>query len=349
MGDAATKNTTRLIALDYLRGLAALGIVFYHYTSWSFKPYDSSTVMGRIGIYGVSVFYVLSGITLYHVYNRFEGKQSVVAFFTKRVFRIFPLLWLSILLNIFWIGGSYSAKILWLNFSGLFGFLSPSSYISVGGWSIGNELFFYSIFPFVIYAGQKRKWIIGTFFILTAILAIYFSFFELDSAKKLEEQWSTYINPLNQLVFFFGGVYAAKLYGMAKNTSVGPVLLILSALVFIVYPSYGDLISLVSNWDRLVFSLVTFLFTVSMLFFRFSGKGFFQQLFSKLGHVSYSIYLLHGVIFWGLDKYVNRVEYPMLFLVFCFCTTIVVSVVSYELIEKRGINMGKSLLKKMYS
>ncbi len=50
----------RLYNLDYLRGLAAFGIMVYHYMKYTFGTFTADSFMGKIGIYGVSVFYVLS-------------------------------------------------------------------------------------------------------------------------------------------------------------------------------------------------------------------------------------------------------------------------------------------------
>lgn len=88
----------RISGLDSLRGIAALLIVFYHYLTWQkgvgFVGYGSSNFFGIFGVYGVSIFYVLSGMTLSLIYHqRILGRRSVLDFFTKRFFRIFPLLW----------------------------------------------------------------------------------------------------------------------------------------------------------------------------------------------------------------------------------------------------------------
>ena len=58
----------RLYNLDYLRGIVAFGIMIYHYFLWTFGKFSADTFIGRLGIYGVSIFYVLSGLTLYYVY-----------------------------------------------------------------------------------------------------------------------------------------------------------------------------------------------------------------------------------------------------------------------------------------
>src|SRR6187549_3632015 len=137
----------RLYNLDYLRGLAAFGIMIFHYLSWTLGDPVSDTCgfMGRIGIYGVSIFYVLSGLTLYYVYfdKMAPSKADVIDFIRKRFFRIFPLLWLATIGAIIITGPIPAAWDFFLNITGLFGLLKWDGYIAPGAWSIGNELVFY--------------------------------------------------------------------------------------------------------------------------------------------------------------------------------------------------------------
>ena len=82
---------SRLHNLDYLRGLAAASIMFYHFTTWSFGEYDADTLIRRIGIYGVAIFYVLSGLTLYHVYfKKLFITENIISFFKKTSTQNFP-------------------------------------------------------------------------------------------------------------------------------------------------------------------------------------------------------------------------------------------------------------------
>lgn len=63
------KQSGRLHNLDYLRGLAASGIMIYHYSMWTNGHADIDSFICRVGVYGVSIFYVLSGLTLFVVYQ----------------------------------------------------------------------------------------------------------------------------------------------------------------------------------------------------------------------------------------------------------------------------------------
>ncbi|WP_143530088.1 acyltransferase family protein, partial [Rodentibacter trehalosifermentans] len=137
----------RISSLDYLRGLCAFSIMIYHYMLWTGYKVDANDFISRMGIYGVSVFYILSGLTLYIVYKdrNFLDKSEWLSFFKKRVLRILPLFSLVTILT-FCLSRNFSYlsfKILFLNITGLFSIFSSSEYIATGGWSIENELFFY--------------------------------------------------------------------------------------------------------------------------------------------------------------------------------------------------------------
>lgn len=145
------KDSGRLYTLDYLRGLAAFSIMCYHLSLWSsLSRLDQHTFLGKLGVYGVSVFYVLSGLTLFHVYfKKMEPAfNDLKDFFLKRFFRIFPLLWLVVFLTLVLNKIVPTWKGLVLNLSGLFGLIRWTSYYATGTWSIGNELVFYLFFPF---------------------------------------------------------------------------------------------------------------------------------------------------------------------------------------------------------
>jgi peptidoglycan/LPS O-acetylase OafA/YrhL len=63
----------RFEPLDWLRGLLALSITVYHLTCCALQPPDASTFLGRLGIYGVSMFFVLSGLSMAAAYATFIG------------------------------------------------------------------------------------------------------------------------------------------------------------------------------------------------------------------------------------------------------------------------------------
>lgn len=231
----------RIYNLDYLRGLTAFGIMMYHYLSWTIGRFTADTFMGRVGVYGVAIFYVLSGLTLVHVYHDTmkPNGTDIINFFKKRFFRIFPLLWLVTIIAILIGGKSPNFIHLFLNLTGLFGFFTWDVTFSTGVWSIGNELVFYAFFPFFIYFSKKQNllfWLMGAIIFL---IFIYFAFVRLPyEAPNLETR--NYFNPLNNLFLFFGGFCIGKLLNNIQlkiETTI--IIILLGVAILIFYPAFG--------------------------------------------------------------------------------------------------------------
>lgn len=334
----------RIDSLDYLRGLMALGIMIYHYLSWTYGSYGSDTFLGIIGIYGVSIFYVLSGLTLYLVYHQKLNLKNTVPFFIKRFFRIYPLLWISITLTIFLLNKTFDTKTIFLNITGAFGFLAPDKYIATGAWSIGNELVFYSFFPIIILIAKKYRFFIELFFIISIFIGVYFAFYFLEPGT-LREQWKIYINPFNQLFLFSGGIFIAKVIGSYRNTATGLFLILFISIVIFFYPVSGDRINLLIGWNRMVFSFLSFTTTIAFFITSYNIGRWPSFILKKLGHISYTVYLIHPIVFWYSARFFDRADYPGIFLLYTISTTLFISFIVYHLIESRFITLGRRIVR----
>jgi exopolysaccharide production protein ExoZ len=341
----------RLHNLDYLRGLAAFGIMLYHHLSWTTGKMMSDSFMGRVGVYGVSIFYVLSGLTLYFVYfdKMTPTRKEILAFTKKRIFRIFPLLWLATFAAILLSGVMPDLMKLFLNLTGLFGFLKWDAYFSPGIWSIGNELVFYVFFPFFILFSKSFKPLMIALSAIIVGIYIYFAFFKLNQNIPISEQWKDYINPLNQVFLFLGGYligYFFRTKSIPKIATFGALGLGISLFVF--YPVSGDPIHLVTGVARLVFTLCCFLVCFSFFKLTIELPSLLHKLFSFLGEASYSVYLLHPLIFkltliaftfCGNHFYVfpNWIQ-----VVASIASTLVISYFVYHYFEKYFMKLGRS-------
>lgn len=331
----------RLHTLDYLRGLAAFSIMIYHYASWSIGHYESDSVLGRIGLYGVSIFYILSGLTLYLVYrNKFILKDFII----KRIFRIFPLMWLVITLTIL-INGMPDLRAVIANATGIFGFIKPTAYVGMGMWSIGNELVFYAFFPVMIYCINKKRVL---FPILMAILFLVFCFFAfsfLVPTSDLTVEWPKYVNPLNQVFLFGCGVTMGLVFSEVKITNVVlSVLLLVSLASFALYPVYGNRIALVTGWNRLLFTAI--MFAICFCFFKitFELPRFLHKPLAVLGEASYSVYLIHPLVYPLLRRFLPL---PTGWLItISAVVTIGVSYLIFLYFEKYFVTLGKQFAKK---
>jgi exopolysaccharide production protein ExoZ len=297
--DSLPQVKARLPGLDYLRGLAAFGIMVYHYSSWSFGEQTASSFLGRVGIYGVAIFYVLSGQTLSYIYSSRLQLASVDLrkFYKRRFFRIFPLLWLATLLSIVLSKRVPNVTDLFLNLTGLFSLFKWDTYFATGAWSIGNELCFYLTLPLLIFLFNKS--ITGFLVVVLSATVIcgYFAFSALLPSIPLAMQWHAYTNPLNQFLFFLGGVVIGKIIQpttIKKWQSV--VLGLVGFIAFAVVPVHGNAIALVTGPNRIFFIASCFLLCIS--FFRNAhAPSFIDRPLSILGQISYSLYLLHPLVY----------------------------------------------------
>ncbi len=342
----------RLYTLDYLRGFAAFAIMLYHYLGWAYGSFDAESFLGRVGVYGVSIFYVLSGLTLYHVYfdKMKPDRISMKDFFIKRLFRIFPLLWLVMGVTLLISKDRPDTYEIFLNITGLFSVVEWESYIGTGVWSIGNELVFYLFFPFFIILSKRS---LPFFYALCGALLglyVYFAFYVLDEALVLRQQWSDFINPLNQVFLFLGG-YLIGLWTAQWRLSPQLIYGLLggAVLLFIYYPVEGNAIHLITDSTRMVFTLLCFVICFALYKANFKLPLFADHYLKLLGEASYSVYLLHPLVWFGVKVLATvaatqMVMIPMLFqLTAAVLLTLLVSYQVYFRYERFFMLAGKKV------
>tara|TARA_R110002126_G_scaffold108149_4_gene243966 strand:+ start:13 stop:1065 length:1053 start_codon:yes stop_codon:yes gene_type:complete len=340
----------RVDSLDYLRGLMAFLIMLYHYFSWHYYGFDSKDFMGRIGVYGVSMFYILSGLTLYIVYKEKLFLNGYWQYFKRRILRIYPLLILITLLTIFLLKNyiyvlttARPLESLLLNISGIFGFVEPKRYIATGAWSIGNELVFYVFFPVILILTKWKNYMLFVFFAISLVIGCYFAYFIIDTDVSLSKNWEAYINPFNQIFLFIGGMVIAEIFyfGRLKSLAWPNFLILLFLLLFIFYPANGDRVNIISNANRFIFSFCCFFIVISFLKSKIILTKWVSFPFKTLGDISYTLYLLHPLVYYTLLKYSLLPENKEFSFIICIITTLLFSVIIYNLIEKPFMKLGR--------
>ena len=343
----------RLHELDYLRGIAALGIMLFHYLTWTKGEFSSDDTMGRIGIYGVSIFYMLSGLTLYHVYNEplSKGFREVGLFLKRRVLRIYPLLIISTILTVFiFNGGEFQTRELLLNLSGLFGFFDWSHGIAVGSWSIGNELVFYVLFPVFVFLYHKSRPAFLIFCVGTFATFLYFAYFLHDPSSSLASdiQRSYYCNPLNHLFLFLGGyLIGAWLEHVELRKHWSLTILLVGLILFIAWPEEGDRLRLVCGNTRVALTASCFLICIGFYKSNYPLPALVTRPLSMLGEISYSVYMLHPIVHRSILYPINYVRahfFPVpesLRFALAVVLTLFISYFVYQYFEKYFIRLGK--------
>jgi peptidoglycan/LPS O-acetylase OafA/YrhL len=182
---ARAAKTPHLGAIDGLRGIAVLLVMWYHYWQITWLPADvhlsfttaNFNVFPETGSAGVDLFYFVSGFCLFLPYARtlFDGapRQSIRTFAYRRVLKIVPSYYLAIALMIalgFAHFDSHDDAVRQI-FAHL-GFVQNVWSQTWGGidgvmWSLATEVQFYVVFPAICWCAMRRPLV--TFALLIAL------------------------------------------------------------------------------------------------------------------------------------------------------------------------------------
>lgn len=139
----------RLIELDALRGIAAVSVLLFHYTSKYNEAFGAPHMQYEFsyGHYGVQLFFIISGFVIFLTINKVNSGGE---FAFKRFLRLYPTFWLCMLLTfaITYFGGialfHRSLKDLLLNFTMMPAVLGAKP-VDGAYWSLFPELLFYAL------------------------------------------------------------------------------------------------------------------------------------------------------------------------------------------------------------
>jgi peptidoglycan/LPS O-acetylase OafA/YrhL len=186
--------------------------------------------------------------------------------------------------------------------------------------------------------------------VMTVALIIYFSFFIFNVNSTIGEQWKTYVNPFNQIHFFFGG-YIMGLLFMKRNTNkiLSRILLFIGLLLFCFYPVQGDRIHLVTGMNRIVFIAVCFMITYGVYKDDYKLTGFVKRGLLFLGEASYSIYLLHQIVFFCVNGVNTKFLHfnKSLVIALSVASTFAAAYIVYTFFEKPLTEKGRVVIKKI--
>ena len=144
--DGRARN--RLKELDALRGIAAISVMLFHYTSIYpdfFPEHRSIPLKFEAGGYGVFLFFGISGFV---ISRTLENTAGMVDFTVKRIVRLFPAYWAAVLFTTLVVQLSGADRLqaeLWtvlINLTMLQGFFFVPSVDGVY-WTLTVELAFY--------------------------------------------------------------------------------------------------------------------------------------------------------------------------------------------------------------
>lgn len=331
--------------------MLALAVMIYHITEWTIYQSDSGGILGRLGIYAVSMFFILSGLSMALVYTKFiRDLQSSVSFFIRRIFRIWPLLWLVVFIvtaGQLFLNKSVDWFRVLINLTTIFSFISPGSYINTGAWSIGNEVVYYALTPIIIRLFKIRLLYGNIIFVITLLVGLYFACFSISNKTTLANQWQIYINPFNNLFFYCAGIAIYfNLDGIYIRRKNAILIMLGASLVFSFYPAAGDQVNIVTGVNRVIFSLASIVMVIAFYKIEISNCEFFDRLFTWFGMIAYGLYLLHPLMFQFTQIFFRRIgliDFPVLVIFTTIGLTIFVSGLAFRWLEVPLIGVGKRI------
>lgn len=352
------KATTKILSIQYLRGIAALLVVLFHSTALIGADWKT---MLRNGMVGVDVFFIMSGFIIYYITSN-RKEISPVVFFVKRFFRIFPVfffVWLvvacvsyqdqpfiNVIKSLFLFHVDYNASAPAFKFN----LIGPA-------WTLSYEIYFYIIFCVAGAISYKYRGAIASAMLMSLpiIIQLYFNgSFSYAANIKAEFLLTSVIqSPLkilsNAMLWeFVGGILLAYLFvnHRFKIQSIRKdVRSVIAALLFCIFV-YQIFLSPVHAqgigglfWPSLCL-VAGALISEDLIKFNIKPLSF-------LGDISYSLYLSH----WSIIKvfitffpaaWNNR--YGFIGLATFLFISILISYLMYLLIEKPSMRLARKIL-----
>lgn len=291
------------------------------------------------GFLGVSFFFILSGFVLTYSTSKYISHDKtynldIRKFYLTRIFRIYPLHILTLIITVAiysdfkfssFIAAFFLVHSFIPDFAYYFGYDSPS-------WSISDEMFFYSVFPFLVPIFiRKTKVVLITVVLLSVILIIIKPFIPLNYQKFIY-----YINPLSRLLDFYLGIMLYFAYNKIKshiNIRLGNILEWTSLSLFILFFLGHFWIDKafrysIFYWIPMCYIILAFSFQKGWL-----SKILKHKILVYLGEISFAFYLVHLIVrslYLRFNLPINIYITPFLWLLL----SLLLSAILFEFFEK---------------
>lgn len=347
----------RISSIQVLRGIAALGVVVFHYKAIELKHSPDFTVINdffRLGESGVDLFFVISGFIMALITFPNWEKVNNIQFIAKRSSRIFPVYWLYTLITL----------IVFLIFPGKVNtsqggqfellqniFLLPSEHLPIVmvAWSLIYEFYFYIIFSLLI--KLNKKYVYFALAIWFFILVIYNIVIP---------------NSANYLVYFFTNPYSLEfilgiityiVYARIKNIKYIKNYAYIGITVSIILaPIIYFKLTQVHLFSTLILGFNYSLLLLSLVILEKNQNIKFPTVFIAIGDSSYSIYLSHllsanmMVFFVGQSFFSHSSAVFSLILLFIVLSFVLItSFISYTFFERITYNYLSKKIDNLFS
>jgi exopolysaccharide production protein ExoZ len=317
----------QFVSLQYLRALAALGVVVFHFTHQGLLPPEAAALFER-GQFGVDLFFVLSGFIMWT--TTIDRAAGPAAFLGRRIARVAPLYWALTLMAAFVatepsLALGFSSDAATLLTSLLFiPAWSPKSPEMVAplltvGWTLNLEMAFYALFAggLLLRASVRLPALCGV--LAAASLA---GLFVTSQNPAIE----AYTNSA-MIEFAYGAALAHFHRAGALRSGGGAALIAAGVALALVAPFDLD-------WRGFTFGLAAAAILAGFVLLEEKLAQRPIRLAKLVGDASYSLYLTHGMALAGMAVLVRRIGAPvpaplLIFAEIVFATIIAVFIYCY--------------------
>lgn len=321
-------------SLTGLRGIVALWVTVFHFIF--FENYWIRSVVGK-GYVAVDIFFVLSAFLLTVSYSdKFKNLSTEVVqrFYKKRVNRIYPVYFASVIFIVLFIADNVSLSEFLVNAGLLQCFFNPNYSLNEVYWSLSTEWICYLIFPFMLWMILRYRingWVLVAAGLILRVILPYLPDMYWDDAPLIGNRSTQYLDVVfgvNSLIrtisCYFLGIGIAFLPEMRFRKNNLFIYGVAAVFFLLLYAGRG----------------VFFVPLLSALIIRhlYSERKSIIKTFLEnrvvyfLGNISYSLYIIHYIV---RKQKIILVDSYLLnsFLLIGF--SILLSYFSYILIEKR--------------
>lgn len=321
--------------LDLLRLILATSVIFLHlkHLTGVDQLNDFFSNFDFLSVNAVPAFFVVSGFL---IFMSFDKSRSISSYFTNRFLRIYPAYFVLILLCIVIsfliapvidvdfskkITAYFFSNIVFLNFlhptlPGLFE-NNPVSVVNGALWTLKVEVMFYLSIPFIYYLVKRYNPVLILFFIY---FSSYIYYILLTNFNLIPNYNAFLAHQLPaQMVYFTSGILFYLYFNVLMSKKY--YLLLFSFFVF---------------FFQLDFFTPLALGFIIFYFFMYLPK--FSNL-SRVGDMSYGVYIYHFPVIQLLTQFNLFEKYPFVASFFVFVFTFLLAFFSWHLIEKNALKL----------
>jgi len=351
----------RLGHVDALRAIAALLVVWMHVSEKYFQlspdtqtsrwVYDAASYV-NFGRVGVALFFAISGFVIpFSV--RATSPAPVREFLLRRLFRILPLYWLSIPIGavtciMIW-GAPFPLRYMLVDMTLLQYWLDLPSAMGLY-WTLVLEMLFYFCCAILLFArsldNYPRLAVIATTLILAHLGAVLLIRIGYPGQVYLTSLWFFHLG-----IMFWGSMFRAWYDGRMQSVFAIACTWGLLVILLVIYPAYCAFMVRFPVSYFLPYALAIAIFVAGATLLKIRSR-----VLAGIGEISYSVYLVHPVVFnlllWALMRTEVtsfwRTRHLATYVVLNMAITVALSVFTYRWVEQPAIAMGRSLSRRWF-